>query len=146
MNTHTHTHAVSAPPLFTSFLFFPQQSHKLFWAHTCMPRPIQYYHMQVINMPQMSKTWGRCRSGKIPKCVCPTHSWPLNTADLRYSNTASFKTSNLSHTCLSYQHKSKSKSAHVSYPVFQREKNLKWSPIPYEDNVLYTMQPHQITE
>lgn len=92
----------------------------------------------------MSKTWGRCRSGKIPKCSCPTHSWPLNTADLRYSNTASFKTSSLSHTCLSYQHKSKSKSADVSYPVFQREKHLTWSPILYEDNVLYPTQPHQI--
>lgn len=51
----------------------------------------------------------------------------------------------LSHTSLSYQHKSKSKSVDVSYPVFQREKHLTWSPIPYEDKVLCPMQPHQIT-
>lgn len=141
-NTHKHTHTVSTPPLFTSFFFSPTKPQTLLSTH--MHCPAQCYHMQAINMPQMSKTWGRCRSGKIPKCLCPTHSWPLNTADLRYSNTASFKTSNLSHTRLSYQHKSKSKSADVSYPVFQREKHLTWSPILYEDNVLYPVQPHQI--
>ena len=142
-DTHRHTHTQSL--LLISLFFFPplKQSHKPSPEHTCTVQQ-QCYHMQAINSPQMSKTWCRHTAGVGGgEPLCPTCSWPLHTADLRYSKSCIVQ-NKLSHTCLSYQHKSKSKSAGVSYPVFQSKTILTWFLILYQDYVLHRMQPHQI--
>lgn len=115
--THTNTHIYSLCSFtlhLTLFFSSFKQSRKPL-SSTHMHRTVQRYDVQAINMPPMSKTQGQMqKQGKFLNAYV-RHTWPLNTADLRYSNTASFKTSHLSHTCLSYQHKNK--SAGVSYPV-----------------------------
>lgn len=145
--TLAHTHAPRARLCASSLhliLFSPQtKPQTLSRAHTWTVRQQRLSHASNQHASDEQNTGQMYSREKFLKAYVQ-HSWPLHTADLWYSNPASFKTRDLSHTCLSYQHKSKSKSADVSYPVFQREKHLTWSPIPYEDYVFYPMWPHQI--
>ena len=88
--------------------FSSNKSHKLFRAHTC---PVQYGAIITCKQStclRWAKHGADVEQGKFQNAHVQ-HTRPLNTADLRYPNTGSFKTSNLSHTGPSYQHTSKSK-------------------------------------